>query len=69
MNSWQPDDAAIAARSAPAPVPVSYTHLDVYKRQIYTDVTDINVRMSDKSVHLIRLKDYDFWNKVKTKFL
>ena len=36
---------------------------------IYTDVTDINVRMSDKSVHLIRLKDYDFWNKVKTKFL
>lgn len=36
---------------------------------IYTDVTDINVRMSDTSVHLLRLKDYDFWNKVKTKFL
>ncbi len=36
---------------------------------IYTNVTDIKVSMSDTSVHLLRLKDYDFWNKVKTKFL
>ena len=36
---------------------------------IYTDVTGINVKISDTSVNLLRLKDYDFWNKVKTKFL
>jgi len=36
---------------------------------IYTDVTDIKVKMSDTSVKLLRLKDYDFWNIVKTKFL
>ena len=36
---------------------------------IYTDVIDIKVSMSETSVNLLRLKDYDFWNKVKTKFL
>ena len=36
---------------------------------IYTNVTDIKVSMSETSVNLLRLKDYDFWNKVKTKFL
>lgn len=36
---------------------------------IYTDVTDIKVEISDTVVHLLRLNGYDFWNKVKTKFL
>lgn len=36
---------------------------------IYTDVADIKVNMSDTSVKLLRFKNYDFWNKVKAKFL
>ena len=35
----------------------------------YTDVRDIKVEVSDTSVNLLRFKNYDFWNKVKTKFL
>ncbi len=35
----------------------------------YTNVKDIEVRVSNTSVHLIRLKGYDFWSKVKDKFL
>ena len=35
----------------------------------YSDVKYIDVKASDKSVNLIRFRDYDFWNKVKDKFL
>ncbi len=35
----------------------------------YTDIKGINLTLSDKVVNLIRFKDYDFWNKVKDKFL
>ena len=35
----------------------------------YTNLTEIEITMSDKIVHLIRTSDYDFWNKVKNKFL
>ena len=35
----------------------------------YTDVGEIRVEASDTVVNLLRFKDYDFWNKVKTKFL
>ncbi len=35
----------------------------------YSNVKDIKVEVSDTIVHLLRFKDYDFWNKVKTKFL
>lgn len=35
----------------------------------YLNVERIEVRASDKSVNLIRFRDYDFWNKVKDKFL
>lgn len=35
----------------------------------YRDVTHIEVRTSDRSVNLIRFNNYDFWNKVKDKFL
>ena len=35
----------------------------------YADVREIKVEVSDTSVNLLRFKDYDFWNKVKTKFL
>ena len=35
----------------------------------YTNVKYIEVRVSNTCVHLIRLKGYDFWSKVKDKFL
>ena len=35
----------------------------------YNNVKYIEVRVSNTSVHLIRLKGYDFWSKVKDKFL
>lgn len=35
----------------------------------YSNVKNIKVEVSDTTVHLLRFKDYDFWNKVKTKFL
>lgn len=35
----------------------------------YADVKEIKMEVSDISVQLLRFKDYDFWNKVKTKFL
>ena len=35
----------------------------------YSNVKEIEVRKSSKVVNLIRFKDYDFWSKVKDKFL
>ncbi len=35
----------------------------------YANVREIEVRRSAKVVNLVRFKDYDFWNKVKDKFL
>jgi len=35
----------------------------------FADITGIQVSFSDKNVELLRLEGYDFWNKVKTKFL
>ena len=35
----------------------------------YSNVSEIKVEASDTVVNLLRFKDYDFWNKVKTKFL
>mgnify|MGYP003299586127 CR=1 FL=1 len=37
--------------------------------QVYDDIEGINIFFSDKRVHLIRLYNYDFWSKVKSKFL
>lgn len=35
----------------------------------YSNVKEIEVSASEKYVNLIRFNDYDFWNKVKDKFL
>ena len=35
----------------------------------YSGVRKIEVSISDTHVQLMRFKNYDFWNKVKTKFL
>ena len=36
---------------------------------VYKNVKKLEVKASDTVVNLIRFKDYDFWNKVKDKFL
>ena len=35
----------------------------------YTDIEDIEVSFSDIVVNLLRFENYDFWTKVKSKFL
>jgi len=35
----------------------------------YSCVDEINVKFSETNVNLLRFESYDFWNKVKTKFL
>ena len=35
----------------------------------YEHVKEIKVKLSEKEVKLLRFENYDFWNKVKTKFL
>ncbi|MBB6216258.1 NAD+ kinase [Anaerosolibacter carboniphilus] len=35
----------------------------------HNEIVEINLKMSDIKVKLLRLKNYDFWNKVKEKFL
>ncbi|MDD7511457.1 MAG: NAD(+)/NADH kinase [Peptostreptococcaceae bacterium] len=37
--------------------------------KVYEHVSEIEVTFSDKEIHLLRFENYDFWNKVKTKFL
>ncbi len=39
------------------------------KEYNFEDITGISVSFSDKTVQLLRLNGYDFWDKVKTKFL
>ena len=36
---------------------------------LFTDVKRIRVGLSDTVTKLVRFENYDFWNKVKTKFL
>ena len=35
----------------------------------YSDIRQIRVMISNITVHLMRFRDYDFWDKVKSKFL
>ena len=35
----------------------------------YDHIEDITVEFSEKEIHLMRFSDYDFWTKVKSKFL
>ncbi|MFV0516932.1 MAG: NAD(+)/NADH kinase [Aminipila sp.] len=35
----------------------------------YHNIANITIEFSDKIVNLLRFENYDFWNKVKTKFL
>ena len=47
---------------------VIYIHNDGIETA-YSNLKEIEVRTSDKCVNLIRFSDYDFWSKVKDKFL
>ena len=35
----------------------------------YKDVKELIIRLSRKKINLIRFDDYQFWEKVKSKFL
>ena len=35
----------------------------------YSNVKEVKITASDKTVQLLRFKDYDFWSKVKSNFL
>lgn len=35
----------------------------------YSDIKEISIRLSNREIKLIRSGDYDFWGKVKSKFL
>ncbi len=35
----------------------------------YNEIVEIQIKLSELNVKLLRLKEYDFWNKVKEKFL
>lgn len=37
--------------------------------RVYESVDNVEVKLSDVKVNLLRFENYDFWNKVKTKFL
>ena len=39
------------------------------RRSIYKDIEEIEVSFSDIEVNLLRFENYDFWTKVKSKFL
>ena len=38
-------------------------------QNIYMNVQDIKIEFSDSVINLVRFEAYDFWSKVKNKFL
>ncbi len=38
-------------------------------KSVYEDVVEIKLMLSDTKIRLLRFEDYDFWTKVKSKFL
>ncbi len=45
-----------------------YVVYDGYE-QLYKNIKDIEITLSDREIKLIRISDYDFWEKVKNKFI
>ncbi len=49
-----------------------YKKINIYTDGIehsFENLKEIRIEISDKVVNLLRFESYDFWNKVKTKFL
>ncbi|MGN0710777.1 MAG: NAD(+)/NADH kinase [Anaerovoracaceae bacterium] len=46
-------------------IKITTDHLEFY----YNDIKQIEVSFADKIVNLLRFENYDFWTKVKSKFL
>ncbi len=46
-------------------IKITTDHLEYY----YNNVKNIDVEFSDKIIRLLRFENYDFWTKVKSKFL
>ena len=53
------DDSTVSAGDCITLAPVSYTHLDVYKRQAY--ITDFQKYVSDNKVSSNDFKSIDTW--------
>ena len=47
---------------------IIYIHNDGIETA-YSNLKELEIRTADKFVNLIRFSDYDFWSKVKDKFL
>ena len=63
-----PSGSALGLIPEDAPAPDIHIEFDGFSKD-YHNVTEMKVKLSRKSVKLLRLETYDFWNKVKSKFL
>ena len=63
-----PSGSALGLVPEVSPAPDIHIEFDGFSAD-YHDVTEMKVKLSRKSVKLLRLDTYDFWSKVKSKFL
>lgn len=63
-----PAGSALGLTPLDAPAPDIHLEFDGFSAD-YHDVTEMKVKLSRKTIKLLRLDTYDFWSKVKSKFL
>ncbi len=63
-----PAGSALGLVPEDSPAPDIHIEFDGFSSD-YHNVTEMKVKLSRKSVSLLRLDTYDFWSKVKSKFL
>lgn len=63
-----PAGSALGLVPEDAPAPDIHVEFDGFSSD-YHNVTEMHAKLSRKSVKLLRLETYDFWSKVKSKFL
>ena len=63
-----PAGSALGLVPLDAPAPDIHLEFDGFSAD-YHNVTEMKVKLSRKNIKLLRLDTYDFWSKVKSKFL
>ncbi len=63
-----PAGSALGLVPEHAPAPDIHIEFDGFSSD-YHDVSEMKVKLSRKCIRLLRLDTYDFWSKVKSKFL
>ncbi|MBR2546987.1 MAG: NAD(+)/NADH kinase [Eubacterium sp.] len=63
-----PAGSALGLVPEHAPAPDIHIEFDGFSKD-YHNVSEMKVKLSRKCVKLLRLETYDFWSKVKSKFL